>query len=155
MARDKRWGISFLYPKPSPNRRAPKIFYENLPLIWVIARQNMAIWPIGQPKGAATQQYVIRRSRASRQPSAYWLGNVHWCGRLRLSISTASTVSLSHGELCAEKRPFIDTSKHLIITGTHPSPLGANRVVLHSPFSKANDYLIAHGKKPDRLQLLQ
>lgn len=54
------------------------------------------------------------------------------------------------GAYAQKKGRFIDTSKHLIITGTHPSPLGANRGGFFGtrPFSKANDYLMAHGKSP-------
>ena len=61
------------------------------------------------------------------------------------------------GSYAQKKGRFIDTSKHLIITGTHPSPLGANRGGFFGtrPFSKANDYLIAHGKIPIDWQLPQ
>lgn len=54
------------------------------------------------------------------------------------------------GKYAQKKGRFINTDKHLIITGTHPSPLGANHGGFFGtrPFSKANDYLIAHGKSP-------
>ncbi len=54
------------------------------------------------------------------------------------------------GSYAKKKGRFIDTNKHLILTATHPSPLGANRGGFFGtkPFSKANDFLIAHGKAP-------
>ena len=54
------------------------------------------------------------------------------------------------GKYAQKKGRFINTDKHLIITGTHPSPLGANHGGFFGtrPFSKANDYLMAHGKSP-------
>ena len=61
------------------------------------------------------------------------------------------------GSYAQKKGRYIDTQKHLIITGTHPSPLGANRGGFFGtrPFSKANDYLMAHGKAPIDWQLPQ
>lgn len=54
------------------------------------------------------------------------------------------------GSYAQKKGRFIDPQKHLILTATHPSPLGANRGGFFGtrPFSKANDYLMAHGKTP-------
>lgn len=59
------------------------------------------------------------------------------------------------GKYAQKKGRFIDTDKHLIITGTHPSPLGANHGGFFGtrPFSKTNDYLIAHGTTPINWQI--
>lgn len=59
------------------------------------------------------------------------------------------------GKYAQKKGRFINTDKHLIITGTHPSPLGANHGGFFGtrPFSKANDYLMAYGKTPIDWQL--
>jgi uracil-DNA glycosylase len=44
---------------------------------------------------------------------------------------------------------FINPNKHLIIKSVHPSPLSATRGFFGSkPFSKTNEYLIAHKKNP-------
>jgi uracil-DNA glycosylase len=44
----------------------------------------------------------------------------------------------------------VDTSKHLILTSGHPSPLAANRGYWfgNKHFSKANEYLTKNGKEP-------
>ncbi len=45
------------------------------------------------------------------------------------------------------KKMLINSQKHLIIESAHPSPLSAHNGFFGSkPFSKANDYLIKHGK---------
>lgn len=61
------------------------------------------------------------------------------------------------GSYAKKKGRFIDTDKHLVLTATHPSPLGANQGGFFGtrPFSKANDYLMAHGKTPIDWQLPQ
>lgn len=51
------------------------------------------------------------------------------------------------GSHAQKKIPLIDESKHCIITSAHPSPLSAYRGFFGSkPFSKTNQYLLAHGK---------
>ncbi|OYQ70467.1 uracil-DNA glycosylase [Wohlfahrtiimonas chitiniclastica] len=53
------------------------------------------------------------------------------------------------GSHAQKKRTLIDESKHCVIASVHPSPLSAYRGFFGSrPFSKANAYLIAHGKTP-------
>lgn len=61
------------------------------------------------------------------------------------------------GSYAQKKGRFIDANKHLILTATHPSPLGANRGGFFGtkPFSKVNDYLMAHGRAPIDWQLPQ
>ncbi len=61
------------------------------------------------------------------------------------------------GSYAKKKGRFIDTNRHLVLTATHPSPLGANQGGFFGtkPFSKANDYLIAHGRLPIDWQLPQ
>ncbi|HBK82776.1 MAG TPA: uracil-DNA glycosylase, partial [Flavobacterium sp.] len=53
------------------------------------------------------------------------------------------------GAFAQKKSVLIDSSKHLVLTATHPSPLGANKGNWfgNKHFSKANDYLTAHKKK--------
>lgn len=53
------------------------------------------------------------------------------------------------GNNAKEKLPFIDDTKHCVITSVHPSPLSASRGFLGSkPFSQTNDFLIKQGKTP-------
>ena len=61
------------------------------------------------------------------------------------------------GGYAKKKGKHIDTNKHLILTATHPSPLGANQGGFFGtrPFSKANDYLMSYGKSPIDWQLPQ
>jgi uracil-DNA glycosylase len=52
------------------------------------------------------------------------------------------------GKPAQSKAKLIDTSKHLILTAAHPSPLSSYRGFFGSkPFSKTNMYLKAHGIK--------
>lgn len=44
---------------------------------------------------------------------------------------------------------FIDRSRHLVMTCVHPSPLSASRGFFgNHQFTRANEYLVAHGKTP-------
>ncbi len=53
------------------------------------------------------------------------------------------------GKAAQAKAPLINTAKHLIIASAHPSPLSARRGFFGSrPFSRANDFLSAHGLAP-------
>lgn len=63
---------------------------------------------------------------------------------------TSGTVFILWGKYAQNKGRYIDTQKHLVLTGTHPSPLGANQGGFFGtrPFSRTNDYLINQGKQP-------
>jgi len=51
------------------------------------------------------------------------------------------------GSYAQRKGAFIDRSRHCVIESAHPSPLSAHRGFFGSkPFSRANEYLAAHGK---------
>lgn len=53
------------------------------------------------------------------------------------------------GSYAIKKGAFIDKTKHLVLTSPHPSPLSAYRGFFgNHHFSKANEYLVAHGKSP-------
>ncbi|MDD2245496.1 MAG: uracil-DNA glycosylase [Proteiniphilum sp.] len=53
------------------------------------------------------------------------------------------------GAYAQRKGATIDANRHLILKSPHPSPLSAHRGFFgNKHFSKANDYLQAHGKKP-------
>jgi uracil-DNA glycosylase len=53
------------------------------------------------------------------------------------------------GAYAQKKAAFVDTSRHLVLKSAHPSPLSAHNGFLGSkPFSRANAYLLAHGRQP-------
>ncbi len=67
----------------------------------------------------------------------------------RLSQQREGLVFILWGSYAGAKRKLIDSTKHLVITSPHPSPLSAYRGFFGSkPFSRANDYLAARGKTP-------
>lgn len=74
-----------------------------------------------------------------------------------LNEQTERTVFILWGSHAKNKGRFIDTSRHLVLTANHPSPLSANRGGFFGtrPFSKTNEYLIRHGKTPIDWQLPQ
>ena len=53
------------------------------------------------------------------------------------------------GNPAQRKIPLIDAARHGILASAHPSPLSASRGFFGSrPFSRANDWLAAHGRPP-------
>lgn len=53
------------------------------------------------------------------------------------------------GAYAQKKGAFINRDKHLVLTSAHPSPLSAyNGFFGNRHFSRANEYLVAHGKTP-------
>ena len=66
-----------------------------------------------------------------------------------VSDNTENVVFILWGGNARSKAPLIDKSKHLVLQSAHPSPLSAyNGFFGSKPFSKTNEYLAAHGKKP-------
>jgi len=60
-----------------------------------------------------------------------------------------NVVFILWGAYAQKKGKYIDTTKHLVLNDSHPSPLSAYRGFFGSkPFSKSNAYLVAHGKEP-------
>lgn len=63
-----------------------------------------------------------------------------------LSKEKEHLVFLLWGAYAIKKTTFIDSSKHLILTSVHPSPLSAHRGFFgNKHFSKTNDYLKLNG----------
>ena len=53
------------------------------------------------------------------------------------------------GNYAQKKAAFVDVNRHLILKSAHPSPLSAyNGFFGSKPFSKANEFLLAHGQPP-------
>ncbi|MFC6860845.1 uracil-DNA glycosylase [Zunongwangia atlantica] len=67
-----------------------------------------------------------------------------------ISAEKENVVFMLWGGYAKKKAKKIDASKHLILTSGHPSPLSANRGYWfgNKHFTKANEYLTDHGKKP-------
>ncbi len=58
-------------------------------------------------------------------------------------------VFLLWGAYAFRKGSFIDRERHLVLESPHPSPLSAHRGFFgNHHFSRANDYLVAHGSSP-------
>lgn len=68
---------------------------------------------------------------------------------MRLAHDREHLVFILWGAYAARKGAFIDRNRHCVITSPHPSPLSASRGFFGSkPFSKTNDYLVAHNLAP-------
>ena len=66
-----------------------------------------------------------------------------------LNKERSNLVFMLWGRDARNKKVLIDTNKHLVLESAHPSPLSAHNGFFGSkPFSKCNDYLTQHGKKP-------
>jgi len=67
----------------------------------------------------------------------------------KLSDKKENLVFLLWGRFAQAKASLIDEKKHCILTAAHPSPFSAyNGFFGCSHFSKTNEYLNEHGKKP-------
>lgn len=67
----------------------------------------------------------------------------------KLSDEREHLVFILWGNYAKTKGARIDRSKHVVIESAHPSPFSAyNGFFGSKPFTKANSYLIEHGKKP-------
>ena len=66
-----------------------------------------------------------------------------------LATRRENIVFILWGSYAQKKGAFIDRNKHLVLTSAHPSPLSAyNGFFGNRHFSRANEYLTAHGVTP-------
>ncbi len=66
-----------------------------------------------------------------------------------LSDQREHLVFILWGNYAKHKGAHIDRSRHLVIESAHPSPFSASNGFFGSkPFSKTNEYLVEHDKKP-------
>ncbi len=67
-----------------------------------------------------------------------------------ISIHKQGIVFLLWGGFAMKKAKNIDTTKHVVFTSGHPSPLSANRGYWfgNKHFSLTNEFLVAQGQKP-------
>ncbi len=68
----------------------------------------------------------------------------------KLNEREQPTVFLLWGANAKSKQALLDNPNHLVLTATHPSPLAAKYGGFFGcrHFSKANDFLVAHGAQP-------
>jgi len=72
----------------------------------------------------------------------------------KLNREREGLVFVLWGSYAQKKGEFIDTKKHLVLKGPHPSPLSAHRGFFGCRhFSKINEYLKSRGQKPIDWQL--
>ena len=65
-----------------------------------------------------------------------------------ISEEKKNVVFILWGNYARGKKILIDTTKHLVIESSHPSPFSAHSGFFGlKPFSKCNEYLKAHGEK--------
>ena len=66
-----------------------------------------------------------------------------------LATEREHLVFILWGSYAQKKGAFVDRTRHCVIESAHPSPLSAYRGFFGSaPFTRANDYLAAHGIAP-------
>lgn len=67
----------------------------------------------------------------------------------KISHEKEHVVFILWGAYAQRKGEGVDATRHLVLKSPHPSPLSAHRGFFgNKHFSKANEYLLAHGKKP-------
>ena len=70
-----------------------------------------------------------------------------------VSDRCSGVVFLLWGRYASEKASLIDTSKHVVLTAAHPSPLARGAFFGCKHFSKTNSILVREGKTPINWQL--
>ena len=91
---------------------------------------------------------TVRAGQAGSHQKSGWLSFTDRVIEI-ISEKCENVVFMLWGNFAKEKSNLIDSTKHLILTAPHPSPLAAHRGFFGCQhFSKANEYLIQHHKKP-------
>lgn len=91
---------------------------------------------------------TVREHRANSHSKCGWGWFTDSVIKL-ISENTQNTVFILWGGNARSKVPLIDEGKHLILQCAHPSPLSAYSGFFGCRhFSKTNEYLSSHGKKP-------
>lgn len=92
---------------------------------------------------------TVRQGEAASHKGLGWMKFTDEVIR-QISANNEKVVFMLWGGFSKGKAKLIDKSKHLILESGHPSPLSANRGYWfgNKHFSKANTYLIQHGKAP-------
>ena len=72
---------------------------------------------------------------------------------MKVNEKTSRVVFCLWGDYARKKAPLVDTARHVVIEGAHPSPLSARKFFGSKPFSAINQALAAAGKAPIDWQL--
>lgn len=68
---------------------------------------------------------------------------------IRACSARDNIVYMLWGSYAQRKAQIVDTSRNLVLKSVHPSPLSAHRGFFgNHHFSRANEYLVAHGRTP-------
>ncbi len=68
---------------------------------------------------------------------------------IRALAGRDNIVYMLWGSYAQRKAEFVDPARNLVLKSVHPSPLSAHRGFFgNHHFSRANEYLVAHGKAP-------
>ena len=96
---------------------------------------------------------TVERGLAGSHQGKGWEGFTDACIDA-LNREREGLVFMLWGNYAQAKGKLIDRQRHLVLKAPHPSPLAACRGFDGcGHFSKANEYLKAHGRNPDRLAL--
>ena len=152
-------GLSFSVPEDIPLPPSLKNIYKEL---HQEGFENYQSWsPIihnGKISGDLTrwaEQWVlllnsiltVRASEAASH-SKIWRQTFTDAVIKKLSEEKSHLVFLLRGNYAISKKELIDTSKHLVLTGVHPSPLSASRGWFGcNHFRLANEYLTQQSQK--------
>lgn len=93
---------------------------------------------------------TVRQGQAGSHQNQGWESFTDSIIRAVNALETP-VVFMLWGSYAQKKDAFIDRNRHLVLTAPHPSPLSAHRGFIGcGHFSKANDFLTAHGYPPIR-----
>lgn len=91
---------------------------------------------------------TVEKDKASSHKGMGWELFTDYIIKL-LNTREDPIVFILWGNFAKEKQKYITNKRHLVITSAHPSPFSAYSGFFGSrPFSKTNEFLIKHNKKP-------
>jgi len=95
---------------------------------------------------------TVRKNKPGSHQSLGWHEFTDEVIRI-ISHKKEGIVFLLWGNYAKSKAALIDSSKHLVISAAHPSPLARGAFFGHKPFSQTNNYLESHGIEPINWQI--
>lgn len=149
-------GLSFsvpkIIPKPPSLQNILKELANDLGIL-VSPHGDLTHWA-NQGVLLLNSTLTVEQGRAGSHQKQGWEEFTDYVIKV-LNEQTEQTVFILWGSYAKNKGRFIDEHRHLIINSAHPSPLSANRGGFFGtkPFSRTNEYLMAHGKTPIDWQL--
>lgn len=143
-------GLSFSVPKIIPKPPSLQNILKELSVdlgIPVSVHGDLTVWA-NQGVLLLNSVLTVERGRAGSHQGRGWEEFTDAVIAM-IDNRTEHTVFILWGSYAKKKGRFIDTSKHLVLTANHPSPLSANKGGFFGtrPFSRANYYLLQYGKE--------